>query len=227
MRETKDDRRIRFSLKSILSVTAACAVVLSLGVDSIPLVLAALAVPYLWKHGHRGWGATVVAALVLLLLLFGVGITVSVRLDTGDQRVTYWGIPVAYRPMREPIRSSLLSVQSKTAPRGWRWCAREAASDGMVYRFYLDAAAWVEVDPEIARLVVSDLASYLDTTHATSGLPYCMTMIWPDVVDRVSGENPRVIDGWQKNPEVLAYLATKGYSSNSTTTQASPPRKKR
>jgi hypothetical protein len=80
----------------------------------------------------------------------------------------------------------------------------------MVYHYYECAAAWVDVDPRIARYVVDDIAAYLDTTHATHGLPACSEMIWPDVV-RVTNGKARVLDGWRNNRGVLRYLSAKEY----------------
>ena len=80
----------------------------------------------------------------------------------------------------------------------------------MVHGFYYKASAWVKEDPMIAKLVVRDLAAYLRSTHASHSLPDCFNMISPWVVDRTPG-GPKVISGWQKNPEVLQYLAKNGY----------------
>lgn len=128
-----------------------CAVVLAPGVGAFPLVLAAWAVPHHWIQGQSGWAGAIVVGL-LILPLPGVGSSVSVRLDTGDQRIPFWGIPINSRPMREPARSALLTLDRPNAPRGWRWCAQQVGSnnaDLMVYSFYTKATAWVDVDPKL------------------------------------------------------------------------------
>ncbi|HCS54980.1 MAG TPA: hypothetical protein DIW81_25905, partial [Planctomycetaceae bacterium] len=69
---------------------------------------------------------------------------------------------------------------------------------------------WGDVNPEIARLVVRDIAFYMQTTHANRGLPDSFSMISFDVIDRTNGV-VRIADGWQKNPQVLDYLTEKGF----------------
>ena len=220
----EDVAPIRFTLKSVFVVLTAVAVVLAFGFGVLPLLGAAWAIPHLWKKGQSGWAGAVVAGLLILPLL-GVGTSVSVRLDTGDQRTEVWGIPISWAPMREPARSSLLTLKGADSRRRWRWCAQQVGSNNanaMVRRFYVDAAAWVDVDPEVAQFVVADIASYVETTHATSGLPDCTTLIWPDVIDRSTG-TPRVLDAWEHNPDVLAYLAQKGYNPSSAKHRRSTP----
>lgn len=212
---------IRFTLKSVFVLLTAVAVVLAFGASVLPLVGTTWGVIYLWKKGQTGLAAAVVAGF-LISPIVGIGSSVSVRLDTGDQRTEIWGIPISWTIMHEPARSALLSLEGADSLRRWRWCAQQVGSnnaDRMVYGFYVDAAAWVDVDPRVAKLVVADIASYVETTHATSGLPDCITMSGPDVIDR-SAENRRVFDGWRQNPDVMAYLERKGYNPE----RARPPR---
>ncbi len=203
----------QFSLRLLLVVTFFVSIVLGLGIHGIPLIAAATAAVFLLRKRKRGWAAGVVVGLLFVTLL-GAGTSVEVRLDTGDQRTLLWGIPVAFHPMDDSARRALLSVDDPVVPPRWEWCAQQVGSnnaDAMVYRFYYEASAWVDEDPEIAKLVVRDLADYMRSTHARYSLPECTAMIWPDVVD-CSQEPARVIDGWKENPGVLGYLVTKGYT---------------
>ncbi|HBN77677.1 MAG TPA: hypothetical protein DD473_18070 [Planctomycetaceae bacterium] len=178
----------------------------------MPLVFTIWVVFNLWKNEHANWAVTVVVVF-LILMNFELGRSVDVRLDTGDQRIMHWGIPVDYRPMYEPARSSLLKLNGENARIDWCYCAQQHNSnrpDQMMYKFYATAAAWGDVNPEIARLVVRDIAFYMQTTHAYRGLPDSFSMISFDVIDRTNGV-VRIADGWQKNPQVLEYLTEKGF----------------
>lgn len=81
----------------------------------------------------------------------------------------------------------------------------------MIRQFYVDATAWVDADPEIARFIVADIACYVETERTAPGVPFCDRLIRSHVIDR-STETARVLDAWEKNSDVLAYLAPKGYN---------------
>lgn len=150
----------------------------------------------------------------IFLVAIDVGVSCQVRLDTGDRRYLFLIFPVGYGQMRSEAREALLSLNDSEVPKQWVWCARSVGSnnaDIMVSSFYADAAAWVSVDPAIARAVVRDLARYLRTTHATHGLPECDCMLWPTITRGEDGR-AKVPDEWQENAEIQGYLAAKGYA---------------
>jgi hypothetical protein len=164
------------------------------------------------------------AIIGTFLVISGLGLANSteVRLDTGDQRDCFWGIPIVYRPMEPKSRVALLSLDDSRIPKEWVWCATQVGSNNahwMVYHFYRDAAAWVRVDTEIARAVVRDIASYVQTSHATHGLPDSWGMI--SFVLESRGDSTWVVEGWEKNPRVRAYLAQKGLALNATHARSS------
>ena len=211
MSESENNRRFHFT-QITLFFAMACTMILGFGIRCVPLVFIIWVVLNLWKTEHSNWAIAVVVVF-LSLMYFGVGRSVDVRLDTGDQRIVQWGIPVDYRPMYEPARSSLLKLKMENARIEWCWCAKQDSSnrpDRMMYNFYAAASAWGDVNPEIARLVVRDIAFYMQTTHANRGLPDYFSMISFDVIDRTNGV-VRIADGWQKNPQVLDYLTEKGF----------------
>jgi hypothetical protein len=180
------------------------------GIHSLILASAVIGALHFFVKRKIGPALFIVGGFVFLSCL-GVGNSVQVRLDTGDQRLCFWGIPVCYHPTESESRKALLSLDDLQVPRRWVWCATKVGShnaDAMVYRFYYEAAAWVEVDPEIAKLIVRDLAKYVQTTHATHDLPDCTLILV--VVDR---RQPRakVVEGWEKNQYVQAYLTARGY----------------
>src|SRR5262249_30049256 len=119
-------------------------------------------------------GTVVIACgLFVATLVTGRGWTGQIRLDCGDLRYCLFGIPLTYDSMPEPWRSSLIAVvkASPVARPVWRTCVTYPLptsnnSDRMCRRFYCDAAAWVAIDPAIARFAVEDIADYINKTNA-------------------------------------------------------------
>lgn len=206
-------RRFQYSLRSLLLAFPVVAWCIATGVLGGVFACTVVGTIFLFAKRRTGLAFGVIG-IFLLLSCMGVGSSVEFRLDTGDKRLLFWGIPVAYRSPRPELRQGLLALDDSEIPQRWVWCAQQVGSnnaDNMMSGFYHEAAAWLEVDPEIARLVLRDIAAYLQTTHATHGLPDCMEMLWPEAVGRDDGQY-RVVKGWEKNPRVLAYLARKGYT---------------
>jgi hypothetical protein len=206
--------RYQYTLRSLLLVFPLVAWCLGTGVHGALLAAAVIAVVFL-PIKRRPWSAFGIVFAILVLSGLGVGYSVEVYLRTGDQRLLFWGVPVGtYRQLRPELRQGLVSLDDSEVPPQWVWCATRVGSnnaDIMVLDFYRTATAWIEVDPEIAKLVVRDIAAYLQTTHATHGLPECNVMIWPDVAKRATNGRYQVVPDWQKNPEVRRYLSRKGY----------------
>lgn len=218
-----NDASIRFTLRSVFVATAAVAIVFALGLPVLPLVGAACVVPYLWKKGQTGWAGMIVAWLLICPLL-GVGITFSLRLDAGDLRTEVWGIPMSWSRTHEPARSELLALKGADSRRRWQRVYQTGSHNvrRMIRQFYVDATAWVDVDPEIARFIVADIASYAETERTAPEVPFCVRLIRSHVIDRSTG-TARVLDGWEQNPDVLAYLTQKGYNPRSATSAGSTP----
>lgn len=195
-------------MRGLLWLVAAIGVGLTFGMRGVFFVTAVIATFNFLRQ--REWEAAFgTAGMLALLSLLGVGSATQVRLDTGDQRFCFWGFPVTTTPMQAESRSALLSLDDPEVPHTWVQCATEVETNNvaaMVYCFYRDAAAWVEVDPDIARLVVRDLAQYVKSTHALQGWPPCSSMLWLDPHHRY-----RVPVDWEQNPAVQTYLAAKGY----------------
>ena len=174
----------------------------------------------LYENRRRSWAAALgtCALIVGLPALIVSGVAFQVRLDTGDQRVAIWGIPFEGRPMSVGPREALLSLNDPGTPRRWVSCDRRGGSnrtDVMLYDFYRRASAWVDVEPEIAKLAVRDLADWVSATHARHGLPHCTSVISATVVERYGppgDRRVRVVDGWRRDPDVQFYLKNKGYS---------------
>ena len=189
---------------------------------SIPLIVAVIVTVYLFIKRRAGLAGTVIACFLFVTFL-GFGTSALVRLDTGDQRQLLWGIPIRQMPMYDSPRQALLLLHDPEIREEWTWCAQQLGSnnaDLMVYSFYGRAAAWVDVDPEIAKLLVRDIANYVRTTHAMQGLPNCSGMIGLNVDQDHEHDRWRVIEGWQSKPEVIDYLAAHGYVLDPKTKRA-------
>lgn len=201
-------------MRGLLLLFPAIALGLTFGIRSVIFVAAVFATLNYLRQ--REWGAAFgTAGTLTLLSLLGVGSAIQVRLDTGDQRFCFWGFPVMTTPMQAESRQALLSLDDPEVPRRWVGCATDVGTNhaaAMVYCFYRDAAAWVDVDPQIARLILRDIARYLEATHALQGLPDCSSMLWLDTHQRF-----HVPEGWEQNPQVQAYLAAKGYQPGQPT----------
>lgn len=203
----------QFRLRTLLLAFPVVAWCVVTGIRGTALAAFVLTTAFLLMKRKSGLAFGFVIPLFLLLSCLGLGSSVEFRLDTGDKRFVFWGIPVSHRSLRAEQRDANLSLSDAEVPRRWVWCARQVGTndpDAMVSAFYRDAAAWVDVDPEIAKLVRRDIADYLQTTHAARGSPECFVMLWPTVVEREE-TGSHVVQDWQKNPDVQAYLARKGY----------------
>jgi hypothetical protein len=123
----------------------------------------------------------IVAGIIgtLVLVYFGLAPTsTDIRLDTGDLRYRYFGIPLIYDRMPEPQRSRLLELTrgSKVCTSEWKRCAKfplhgSNNPDAMCRGFYMRIEAWVDVDKKLALAGVEDVARYVRETNATEGLP--------------------------------------------------------
>lgn len=154
--------------------------------------------------------------LVVLLAILGIGWSCQIRLDCGDLRFCFLGVPVQFESMREPERAALIRVsqQSVNAGPDWVWCATEVGSNRphrMCNRFYREAAAWAEIDPAISRFMLEDIAEYIRRTHGQRDLPACIVL--RSVIDVGSKDTARLVVSsvWKKDPAVVEYLRERGY----------------
>lgn len=155
-------------------------------------------------------------AVVAVLAIIGHGWTAEVRLDCGDLRYSYLGLPVIANPMPEPERSVLISLadESLVLHPEWRVCAvfprrGPVESDQRCRDAYRRISAWAEADRTIARLAMEDLAEYIDATGGWLGAPECAMILGPDVIDSTAGD---VLPNWRSNPNVRAFCEARGYA---------------
>ncbi|MFO0838151.1 MAG: hypothetical protein U1D55_06455 [Phycisphaerae bacterium] len=146
----------------------------------------------------------------------GVGQIVQIRLDSGDLRWCYWGVPVWVERMPEPDRSAILAVSSssRVIRPEWRTCAvyprrTTNCTEAMCWGFYRRAVEWVPIDRNIARLALEDIANYIVATGAESSLPDCALLFHSHAIDP---NTKRVSPNWQSDETVRWYCESKGYS---------------
>ena len=161
---------------------------------------------------------TIVLALWLVVRPPGPT-SADIRLDTGDLRYRWFGVPVWYDRMPEPTRSHLLAAAAGSAvlTPEWQTCVTYPLptsnnTDAMCRGFYAEGADWIPADPGVARLVLEDVATYVRRTNARSGLPASVRMLSPLGVMGIDARGIRTIrPDWRDDPEVQAYLQSKGY----------------
>jgi len=204
-------RPFQYSLLSVLLLIAIVAVTIAFGIYFLGLLIAIAIVTSLLRE--RNWlGAGIVACSMLAMSMLGVGVSTQIRLDTGDQRTTVWGVPLIVFRMPDSARNALLSLRTNQQPIRWCICARNVGShhpDAMLWRMYQGAAAWVPVNNKVAHLVLHDIADYVESTHGTRGGPECYDLLVSPVLVGVPN-NYRIADEWQDSAEVQAYLRKKG-----------------
>lgn len=102
--------------------------------------------------------------------------TAEIRLDCGDLRYPSNGCVVHKHTMPEPDRTKLLALATKTSIPKETWCQFTIpplkAWDRMHQADYRRVVPWIEVDPELAKLLLEDLAIYMQgLKQKQHGLP--------------------------------------------------------
>ena len=158
------------------------------------------------------WGIVIILLMLGLDFLFGPH-SGQIRLDTGDLRYCWFGIPFQYDRMPEPHRSKLLALASKSPsiPAKWVTCVTYPLpssnnTDIMCRDFYELTAIWADEDPKIARWALEDIVDYIRDTHVQYGLPKSCAIF--DVVDRIGR---KVEADWRDQDEIKLYCAAHGY----------------
>lgn len=150
-------------------------------------------------------------AVVALMTISGRALTsADIRLDSGDLRYRYFGIPIVYERMPEPQRTRLLALTagSSVCRDVWRQCAvfplrTTNNSDAMCRGFYLKIDAWIDVDRALARAGIEDVGRYVIETRVREGLPRSFPLMLP--VERGEGGRMRVRAEWREDERVQVY----------------------
>ena len=141
----------------------------------------------------------------------------DIRIDTGDLRYRYLGIPITYRRMPEPQRSALLALaaQSSILKPEWHQCVsyplhNSNNTDLMCREFYFCATVWAKQDQRLARAMLEDVARYIIRTRAASGLPLSSWLLSGVFVSPDDHGNWVLKPDWAQDEEAIAYLQSKG-----------------
>lgn len=117
----------------------------------------------------RHFALILIAAVLLLGFACAYGPTsAQIRLDTGDLRYCWWGIPLRQEQMPEPERSKIqaLAKKSKAVPEIWVTCVEYPKHtsnnpDLMYQGFYEKIARHADDDPGLALWQLEDLAAVI------------------------------------------------------------------
>jgi len=149
------------------------------------------------------------AAVAFLFLRFCAPVlgpsSADIRVDTGDLRYRYFGIPLQYRRMQEPQRTSLLALaaRSDVLRPEWYQCADYTLGSShdrahCCRNHYFQITPWIAED--IARPIVAG---------CPASIPRCSPLLnWLteyDVKGRAS-----IRHDWRDNVFVIAYMKMKG-----------------
>jgi len=162
--------------------------------------------------------AVLAIGLIAVAVYFSLGPTsADIRLDTGDLRYRYMGIPIVYERMPEPQRLRLLQLtkNSSVCTSNWEQCASfplhtSNNPDGMCRGFYMRIEAWIDVDKKLALAGAEDIARYIRETNARNGLPRSTPLLFKTAWSDDQAKTMRVEDGWQADAEIAAYQASLG-----------------
>ena len=176
--------------------------------------------------------------IVLCILLFALAVflrggpltSADIRLDTGDLRYRYLGIPLVYERMPEPARSQLLALAANSKVLRPEWCKCAAFplrtsnnEDAMCRGWYYKAWVWAAQDPQLARLMLEDVASSIATTNATQGSSASVGLLSGFFVQPDATGKWVVKQGWRQDEEVMEYAKAKGYNLPTTAPTGSQP----
>jgi len=171
------------------------------------------------KLSAKQWALCFLFLLTLLIvaraIVFGPFTSAQVRLDTGDLRYRFYGIPIHYRPMPEPYRSALLRTAGRSTklPARWEWIQFGGPHnpDSMCQHGYMYAACWESEDPTICRLAVEDMAEFARACHWNGGLPESCGVASGSLIDQTPAGTLAVKSGWKSDEAVQHYCRSKGY----------------
>jgi hypothetical protein len=201
------------ALALLLGVAVVLALCLRRG--EILILCASVVAALVWAVRGQRAAAITVTILLCSLSILGMADSRQVRLDNGDQRRLFWGIPIADEPMEDDVRRALSSLDAGV-PAEWVWCGTRSpgwtgCGYAAVYQEYYYAATWVAIDPTIASQILRDVADHTRRTGGMSGSPPPCNAMWsPDVLmdDGVGGL--QLMQGWQNDPRVQIYLESRG-----------------
>jgi ankyrin repeat protein len=156
----------------------------------------------------------VLAVLLMAWVVFRGGPkTTEVRLDSGDLRFCFLGIP--FRHQLVYYRSAIQYVTARQPAIKAKWYLVGDWHDHEVGRYYdVYAPAWLSIDPSVARIVYVDLARVARVGWPRHSHPPCGVMLWwiGDGALTYGEEFDCVKPGWRRSPGVIEYLREHGHT---------------
>jgi hypothetical protein len=166
-----------------------------------------------WHLRFSGkWTARLVVYGLAFLSLLSIiaGPKVEIRLDCGDLRYVYLGIPLRYKVMEQPYREELFELGGN-ANISQRWAPvppRTTSNDNAAQfqNWYRHAAIWSSSDKTLAQLFLKDISESISSGH---GLQFQNTDA--GMLLRMASRPSLPVD-WQDIKEIQIYCKTHGYS---------------
>lgn len=167
---------------------------------------------YLTALRRFWWVPCVLLVAGALVYFYEQGPTsVEIRLDSGDVRYCWYGIPLKYERMREPQRSRLLALAARepAIPAKWVTCFEGRPgpeANPIIPGKYWGIAAWAGEDPNIARWLLDEVTDYLQSFKADGSPAH---LAWVSMVDMPSC---KVHADWRNDEEVRYFCSLHGYT---------------
>ena len=134
----------------------------------------------------------------------------QVRLDTGDRRYCWFGVPLQYDTMPEPQRTKILSLKPSAVPEKWityvydPWSADHEESRRTEFN---RIAYWVDEDPNIGRWALEDLAD--DIEQDRHALPASYFALFSGMAHVMDG---KLVEDWRSDGVIRDYCLAHGYT---------------
>jgi hypothetical protein len=155
------------------------------------------------------------ALFLLVAVQFANGPTsADVRLDTGDLRYCWYGIPFRWSRMPEPDRSKLVALAAlpPAIPARWVNCANSpfALSHGsqiMTQRSFARATYWLDEDPQLARWAMEEAVAPFDATFTSRGNDAIYVLLQdPQIITPTS-----VTPAWRSDTDLQEFCRRYGH----------------
>jgi hypothetical protein len=159
--------------------------------------------------------ACLLAVLAIWLVNLIGPTSAQVRLDTGDLRYRWFGMPLEFESMAEPNRSKIVALAAMAPPIHTEWAHFPKPSTlsnphVQCVNSYHEVAEWSDQDRTLARLLLMDVAEEARDRSYMGEVTPAFRLAWP-VLDYKSLHGNSFL-GWQKDPAVLQYCASHGYT---------------
>lgn len=154
----------------------------------------------------------ILAWLIAVVVIVGRGPVVDIRVDCGDLRYKYLGVPVWYESIGEPRRTILLSIAAASGKVEHVWVpvVPQTTSYCIICEYkqwYRDTADWATADKTISRLMLEELSKNIINARGVekAGVQSIFLM-------KCMAFNEGVVPAdWTDYSEVRKYCELRGY----------------